>query len=100
MSGFADPLRNVRKSDVTFQTCAGHRYTEYKNPWFNLRNEIPFDRNWGREMRVVHPEQPDLVEMWQKLPHYSAAEQWETDYRFLPYRDAKHVEPSTTGSYH
>ena len=71
-----------------------------KNEGYNLRNMVPWDRNWGRNDIAswgTGHERPYNIVDEAYTPHYTI-EQLPSDYRFLPYFDELPVQPWQNGS--
>ena len=79
--------------------------TEYKvkpnhsEKTFNLRNNLPYNRQWGRSRYAYPANSDELVSGYNQQPRYDPAAKWPTNYVFLPYRDEIKYE-SVDYSYH
>jgi hypothetical protein len=74
---------------LPWKTGLRNEYKQGVAQWYNLLNNVPFDRNWGRSdvsvWSVGFP-RPYRVLDATNLPQYYI-EPLATDYRFLPYFD-------------
>ncbi len=77
-----------------------YRFRHNKD-YYNLLNEVPWDRNWGRSdvsnWGVGHLPPFNIVDLGTDTPQYTM-EYLPSDYRYLPYFDKLPVRHWTPGS--